>query len=183
MAVARQVIRIGAAQRAEQQLVAHRASVDEEILPERVGARERRQRGEAFDHKAFAAGADFNRIGAKLRAEDVGEPRQLAGRSRQGGGPGHRRAFLAREREGDVGPAHGETAHHVAHRFRLGAVGLQEFQPRRCRVKQIAQLHPRAVIERGGLHRRLHAAIHAQFPGMRLGPMPGGDGEAADCAD
>ena len=38
MAVARQIVGIGAAHRAEQQLVAHRPAVDEQILPERVGA-------------------------------------------------------------------------------------------------------------------------------------------------
>ena len=38
MAVARQIVRVGRAHRAEDQLVAHRAAVDEQILPERVGA-------------------------------------------------------------------------------------------------------------------------------------------------
>ena len=36
IAVARQIVRVGAAHRAEQQLVAHRAAVDEEVLRERV---------------------------------------------------------------------------------------------------------------------------------------------------
>ena len=43
MPVAGQVVRIGAAHHADQQLVAHRPSVDEQILTERVGAGERRQ--------------------------------------------------------------------------------------------------------------------------------------------
>jgi hypothetical protein len=42
MAVARQIIGVGAAHRADHNLVAHRAPVDEQILPERVGARQRR---------------------------------------------------------------------------------------------------------------------------------------------
>ncbi len=56
MAVARQIVGIGRAHRAEDQLVAHRAAVDEQILPERVGAGQRRRRGEAFDHDALALG-------------------------------------------------------------------------------------------------------------------------------
>ena len=38
MAVARQIVEIGCAHRAQHQLVAHRSAVDEEILPKRVGA-------------------------------------------------------------------------------------------------------------------------------------------------
>jgi len=39
MAIARQVIGIGRAHRAQDQLVANRPTVDEQILPERIGAR------------------------------------------------------------------------------------------------------------------------------------------------
>ena len=77
MAVARQIIGIGAAHRADQQLVAHRAAVDEQILPERVGARQRRQPGKALDAHALALGVDGDRIGAEIRAQHVAEPRQL----------------------------------------------------------------------------------------------------------
>ena len=66
MAVARQVIGIGAADGADQQLVAHRAAVDEQILPERIGAAVRRQPGIAFDHGAVALGAHFDGIGAEV---------------------------------------------------------------------------------------------------------------------
>ncbi len=59
MAVARQIIGIGAAHRADQQLVAHRPAVDEQILPERVGARQRRQPGEAVNAHALALGIDL----------------------------------------------------------------------------------------------------------------------------
>ena len=76
MAVARQIIGIGPAHRAEQQLVAHRAAVDEQILPERIGAREGRQAGKALDAHALALGLDRDRIGAEIRAEHIAEPRQ-----------------------------------------------------------------------------------------------------------
>src|ERR1700739_1252969 len=49
-------------------------------------------------------------------------------------------ALLPAPREGNVGPRHCETPHHLADRLRLGAVGLEKFQPRRRRVKQIADL-------------------------------------------
>ena len=77
MAVARQIIGIGAAHRADQQLVAHRPAVDEQILPERVGARQRRQAGEAVHAHALALGVDGDGIGAEVGAQHVAEPRQL----------------------------------------------------------------------------------------------------------
>ena len=123
-----------------QQLVAHRPAVDEQILAERIGARERRQRGKAFDRDAFAFGRDLDGIGAKIGAEHVAEPGEPPGRAGQRRGKGHRRALLAGEREGDVRPAHGEPAHHLAHGLGLGAVELEEFEPRRRRVKQVAHL-------------------------------------------
>ena len=60
-------------------------------------------------------------------------------------GPGDRRAFLAGQREGDVGPRHRQPPHHLADRFRLGAVGLEEFQPRRRGVEQVADLDAGAL--------------------------------------
>ena len=103
--------------------------------------------GKAFDHDAFALGAHLDGAAAKIRAQDIAEPRQPAGRAGQRRGPGDRRAFLAGQREGDVGPRHREPAHHLADRFGLGAVGLEKFQPRRRRVKQIADLDAGALAE------------------------------------
>ena len=82
MAVARQIVGIGAAHHADQELVAHRPAVDEEILPERVGARERRQRREAFDRDAFALARDLDRVGAEFG------PRMSASRASRPGAPG-----------------------------------------------------------------------------------------------
>ena len=159
MAVARQIIGIGAAHRAEQKLVAHRPAVDEEILAERIGAGQRRQRGKAFDRNALALGGDLDGIGAEIGAEHVAEPREPPGGAGQRRGKAHRRALLAGEREGDVRPAHGEPAHHLAHRLGLGAVELEEFQPRRRRVEQVAHLDAGALAERRGLQLRLRAGI------------------------
>ncbi len=77
MAVARQIVGIGRAHRADQQLVAHRPAVDEQILPERIGARQRRQAGKAGHAHAFALGVDGDGIGAEIGPEHVAEPREL----------------------------------------------------------------------------------------------------------
>ena len=159
MAVARQIVGIGAAHHADQELVAHRPAVDEEILPERIGAGVGRQRREAFDGHAVALALHLDRIGAELVAENVGQACKLSGRARQRRRPGDRRALFAGERERDVRPAHRQTAHDLADVLAFGAVALEEFQPRRRRVEQIAHLDPRAVAERGGLHVRLVAAV------------------------
>ena len=118
MPVARQVVGIGAAHHADQELVAHRPAVDEQILPERIGAGVGRQRREALDRHAVALAAHLDGVGAEFGAENVGQARKLSGRAGQRGGPGHGRALLAGEREGDVRPAHGEAAHDLADRSR-----------------------------------------------------------------
>ncbi len=193
MAVARQVIRIGGAHHADEEPVAHRPAVDEQILPERVGAGERRQAGEAVDGDALAAralrsravtsGAQLDRVGAEVGAQDVAEPRQPPGRSGQRRRPGHRRALLAGEREGDVGPAHGEAPHHLADRLGLAPVALEEFEPRRRGVEQVAHLDAGAFAERRGLDLGLVAAVDGDRPGMRLAGVAGGDGEPRHRAD
>src|SRR3977135_4027672 len=64
MTVARQIVGIGGAHRAQNQLVAHRAAVDEQILPERIGAGQRRRGGKALDHDTLAFCPPFDRARA-----------------------------------------------------------------------------------------------------------------------
>jgi hypothetical protein len=168
MPVARQVVGIGCAHRAKQKLVAHRPLVDEQILAERIGARQRRQRGKPFDHDALAFTGDGDGIGAEIGPKHVAEPGEPAGAAGKRRGKSDRRALLAGEREGDVGPAHGEPPHGVAHGLGLGAVELEEFQSRGCRVEQVAHLNPRTLTERGGLELRFGAGIDLDRPGVRL---------------
>ncbi len=73
---ARQIIGVSAVHRADQHLVAHRPSVDEQILPERIGARVGRQRGKAVNAETFLAGHHLDRVGAEIRAENIAEPHQ-----------------------------------------------------------------------------------------------------------
>ncbi len=183
MAVARQVVGVGGAHHADQQLVAHRAAIDEEILAKRIGAGQRRQRGKARDAQAFAPAHHLDGVGLELRTQNVGEPRQTSGRAGQGGRPGHRHALLARQREGDIRPAHPQPANHIADRLAFGAVGLKKLKAGRRGVEQVAHLDPRAVAERRGLHIGLLAAVDLDGPGMRLAGVPGGDRKPRHRAD
>ncbi|MBV6487869.1 MAG: hypothetical protein GHHEDOFH_01823 [Pseudorhodoplanes sp.] len=183
VAVARQVIGIGGAHGADEKLVAHRPSVDEQVLAERIGAREGRQRRIAFDAQTFAPGRDRNRIGAELRAENVAEPGQPSRSVGQRRGPGDGGALLAGQREGDIGTAHGEPAYDFAHGLAFGAVALEKFQPRGRRKEQIPHLDARAFAERGRTQRRLDAAFDVERPGVRLTGMAGGDGQPRHRAD
>ena len=148
MAVARQEIGIGAAHRAEQQPVAHRAAVDEEILHLRVGAVVGRQPGKARRAGTPSRSASTaHGVVGEVAAHDGGEPRQRAL-------PADRRWLAARrmqraapssmQGEGDVGPRHGEALDHVDDRQRFAARRLQEFQPRRRGEEKIAHLDARA---------------------------------------
>ena len=91
VAVARQQILIGAAHRADQELVAHRAAVDDEVLVARQGPVQGRQTGEAAEAETAALGLDFERILGKVAAEQGGEARAPVGR---GGQPQQDRAGL-----------------------------------------------------------------------------------------
>ncbi len=67
MAVTRQEVGIGGAERAVELLVAHRPVVDEEELPEAIAAIVGRQAGEAGEADAFALCVDGDRVVAELR--------------------------------------------------------------------------------------------------------------------
>ena len=150
MAISRQIIGVSCAYRTDQKLVAHGPAVDKKILAERVRSRERRQCGKAFDGNALALGCDLDGVGAELGAENIAQAREPPGGAWKRSRKSYREAFLASERESNVGAAHGETAHDFAHGFRLGAVELEKLQSRRCGVEEIAHLDARALGERRG---------------------------------
>ena len=78
IAVARQHVGIGAADRAGDQLVAHRPAVDIGILLQRVGAVEGRQRDVAGEPHAFALGVDGDRVVGEVGADHLGDARKPA---------------------------------------------------------------------------------------------------------
>ena len=166
--IARQIVGVSPAHRADEKLVAHRPAVDEQILAERIGARERRQRGKAFDDDAVALGANLHGVGAKVGAKHIAEPRQPSGRAGQRRGKAHRRALLAGERESDVRAAHREPPHHLAHRFGFGAVEFEEFEPRRGGIEQVAHFDAGTLPQRRWLYFGFDPGIDFDGPGMRL---------------
>ncbi len=152
-------------------------------MAERVGAGQRGACGKSFDDHALALGADVDCARAKIRAQDIAKARELAGRAGQGRSPGDRAAFLASERKGDVGPRHREPPDDFADRFGLGAVGLEKFQARGGRIKEVGDLDARALRQRCRRHFRFHAAFDRQRPCMRFAGVAGRDGELGHRAD
>ena len=74
--------------------------------PSELARCERRQAGKALDQPTPSRSASTaTALSRNSRAENVGEAREMSGRAGQCRRPGDRRALLAREREGDVGPA------------------------------------------------------------------------------
>ena len=183
LTAARQIIGVSAVDRADQHLVAHRPAVDEQILAERIGARVGRQRGKADHAEAFLAGHHLDRIGAEIGAENIAEPRQRSGKSGQRRRPGAGAALLAGQREGDIGPAHRQPPHHLAHGIAFGALALHEFQARRRRIEQVAHFDAGAGIQRGGSGLRFHTGIDAERPGMRLAGMARDDRQLRNRTD
>ena len=156
MPVARQIIGIGRAHRAQQEFVAHRPAVDEQILAERIGAAEASATRQSRRSPLLRRVRPTPRTALARKSAPRMSPsrvRRPVG-ARQRRGKRNRRALLAGERERDIRPAHREAAHHVAHRFGLGAVELEKLEPRRRRIKQIAHLDAGALAERGGPERR-----------------------------
>ncbi len=183
MPVARQVVGIGRAHRAEHQPVAHRAAVDEEILRERVAFRVSRQCRPALEDKPLAPALHRDGVLPEVRAQHIAEPCEPPRRPRQSRSPGNRRTLFARQRKRNIRPAHREPAHHVADRFGLGAIGLEKLEPRGGRVEQVAHLDARAFVQRCGSHLGLSPGIDLDRPGMRLAIVPRRNRKPCDRAD
>ena len=146
MAVARQIVGIGAAHRRRCRSLSRTGRpLTKRYWPSELARRSVGSAAKPSIATPSRSRRDLDRIGAELGAEHVAEPRQPPGRAGQRRRPGHRRALLAGEREGDIRPAHGEAAHHLAHGLGLGAVALEEFQPRRRGVEQVAHLDAGAL--------------------------------------
>ena len=136
---------IGAAHGAEQQPVAHRAAVDDEMDVARGAAVIGRQPDLAEQAQALAGLVDRHGVGGEIGAEHArGAPREpvLAVRLRR---IGRRGEVVAGKREADLRVRHGKPAHDLGDRLRLGAVGFEELEPRRRRGEELGDLDPRAL--------------------------------------
>ena len=182
MPVAGQHVCIGPAQRRHQQLVAHRPAVDEEELRQRVGLVEGRQAGEPVQPHALALRVHRPGVLDEIGAHHLGDARlqrPLAARGRVGRSlPVAARQLEAHRRIGERQPAN-----HVGDRRPFGPVGLQELQPGRRCEEQIAHLDLGAARVAGRGRTVLAAALDAHRPGMRLGRMARGHGQAGNGAD
>ena len=144
MAITGEEILIGPAHRAAEQLVANRPAIDEQVLVHRIAARIGGQAGKAGHTHTFAFLVDLQRIGAEIGPDHRGHPR-LAGidiaaalrRDRQALAP-----VLGQE-EADIGPRHGQAFDDIGNAEIFRAFGLEEFEPRRGRIEQVAHFDPR----------------------------------------
>ena len=176
MAVAAQQVEIGAAQRAHQKLVAHRAAIHEQVLRYGRAARIRRQGSVARQVQTIAFGINGQRVFSKLAPQHL---RQTAMQCCE-----HIALFGVRAKHlaawtiaGHI--AQGETHERFRHRqplddvrdrLRLGAIGAQELQSCGRSKEEIPQGDDGATIQRSRAHRAGHAAVD-----RNLGPVLSGN--------
>ena len=148
MAVARQKIGIGAAHRPHQQLVAHRAAIDEQELHRGIGAVVGGQPGIAGQRNAFTSRFDAGGIVAEVAAHDAGQARQPSVHQIGLGGQVQRPASVQCQGKADIRPRHCQPFHDVDDGQVFGAGGFEEFQPGRGGIEQLAHLGAGAVLAR-----------------------------------
>ena len=158
----RDQIAIRCAHGTEQKLVTHRPAVDEQELQCGVVAMQRREGCEASQRQAFLGALDAQGVVYELASHDAAEAREMAFGCRAGPRQGEWRAFAGGQLEADLGMRHGQPLDDLADGHRLGALGFEEFQPRRRRREQLAHLYNRAVIECCRTDLALGAAIDGQ---------------------
>ncbi len=118
-----QQIAVGRAHGADQQLVLHRAAVDEQVLLARVRPVQRRQAREARHAHALALDVDGERIVQELAAHDAPEPGEVAVRPQRLRHELEAGALAGRQREADVGVRHGEALDDLRDAHVLGPLG------------------------------------------------------------
>ena len=184
VAVARQEIGIGPAQGAVDQLVAHRAAIDEQVLRLGVAPIEGRQPGVAGEAHALALGVDRQGVVGEAVAHHRGEALEPGvEQAALDGGEAQHAPLVGAQAEGGRRVDHGEAADRVGGVADLGARRLEELEPHRRGVEQLAHLDPGAGGQGGGLDRALGAALDGDRPGLIRPFGAAGDGQAADPAD
>ena len=139
LAVVEQKVAVGGAQRALEQPVLDRAPVDEQVLEAGAAAARGRQAGKAEQVDAVALGGHGERVLDELAAHDLAEPgADLLGPLTQRGLEPQRAAAVDHEGERDLRVGHREALDHLARGLGLGALGLQELEPRRGRASTSA---------------------------------------------
>ena len=180
----RQEIAVSRADRAGEQLVAHRPPVDDKMELKPVRPVQRRQAGKTLEQDAAAFGPHGKRILDKVGSEDAPEPREtMIDQARRAGFEAKDGALLARERKRDVRPRQREPLHHLGDGRILRAFGLHEFQPRGGGVKQVADFDPRSGGERTRFELRFAAGIDGNLMSIVGALRAARDREPGDGAD
>ena len=171
--VTRQHIRIAAAQRAHQQLVAHRPAVDEQILRHRGAPRIGRQAGSPPQANVFARGVNPHGIVNEFAPQHRAKPHHHRVEQFALRGVGAKHLFQAAIRDviqdkGGRGFGHRQPFDDLGDGHHLGAIRAHEFQPRGRGIEDVAQLDDRARRKRRGFDAGRLARRHREA-GRSLG--------------
>ena len=133
MAIPRQHVGIGAAHRADQQAVLYRTAIDEQVLVIGYAPVERGQTRHASQPRRAAFQIDDDAILRQLARHQLRHAcRQFLARL-----DGKGAASVMFQHEADVGPGHGQAAHHVQAGGIFAASAAQELAPRRNLAEQV----------------------------------------------
>ena len=162
VAVAREQVLIGAAHRADQQPILHRAAVDEQILVIGDAAVEGRQAGDAAEPCIAPHIIDGDAVRGEIAIGEGGDPGGpvLARRDAQHAPP------VMVEAEGDVRARHGEALHDIEAGGIFAADRTEELAACRHLREQIRDAHPRARRQRGGPLPRQPAIVDGPRPAI-----------------
>ncbi len=178
-----QHVAVGLAHGMGDQLIAHHAAVNVEILQVGLAAREGRQPHPTPQMQAIALDLDRQRLLEKRRTTDRRHPprtTQVIGRLMQ---RQHALAVVA-QMKSHIEARQGQTADHFLQVLKLGLLSFEKLAPRRRVEEQVAHLHRGA--HRMG--RRLHARGHVAAFGLHLPGLLGlggarGQGQAGHRTD
>ena len=145
LAAAVQDVVVGGAHRVRDQLVAHVAAVDVDVLQVGTRARRLRRSGSTGDRQAAEVDGDGAAVLGESGAEQVARARFGAPAR-----PARHRLAVVPDREGEVGPHQRVPAHRLDAVGELGRLGLQELAPRRRVEEELAHLDRRADAARRG---------------------------------
>ena len=182
--IARQHVGIGAAHRADQQAVLHRAAIDEQVLvigDPAIEGRQPRDAGQPRDR----AGAepplrlDRHALVGQFAGDQLGDPpgQALAPLDRQGTAP------VVFQHEAHVGPRHGQAADDVEAGGIFGAGGTEELAAGRDAGKQVRHADAGARRQCGGSVQHHVAVIDHPLPPLGMASGPALDGQPGDAGD
>jgi hypothetical protein len=170
-----QHVLVGRAHAVSDQLVAHVAPVDVDVLL--VGTRARR-----FGRAGPAGDAQHAQIERDLAAglDEVVAEQVVQARFGRGAAPLLDQPAFVPHREGHVGPHERMAAHRLDAMGELGGVALEEFAPRRRAEEELAYLDARADRARGGRELAGAAVEPLRVRGLRRAARDGELGHRRD---